>query len=280
MHELDKFVTSLSKEYDKGVHPKPNKAYNKLQRELKKVPRDDHERYDMLRKKLRQTPSKDQMDPGYIRVKYVRYADDFIVGIAGPVSLANIIKLRIETFLRENLQLEMNKSKTKLTHFTHHYIKFLGWLILNNRLHPKKMIRNKLGVRQRVVNRLIFHAPIKDLLDKRVLSGVMKWNRDGTFCGGTRLGRLVNWDHARIIRYFQQKIDGILNYYSFADNMGKLGWIVHRLKHSCALTLTLKFKLQNRGKAFKKFGSSLKDPDTGRRLSIPLTFKRKPRIQD
>ena len=117
----------------------------------------------------------------------------------------------------------------------------------------------------RVTSPISFHAPIKDLLKKRVKSGVMKWNRDGTFCGGTGLGRLVNWEHALIIRFYQQKIDGILNYYSFVDNFRELGWFVHALKYSCALTLRLKFKLPSVRRVFKKFGSSLKDPETGKR---------------
>lgn len=137
---------------------------------------------------------------------------------------------------------------------------------MNCRLLPKKMMRKKNGVWRRVTRPVSFHAPMKDLLNKRVQSGTIKWNKDGTFCGGTALKRLVNWEHSQILSYYQQKINGILNYYSFVDNKRKLGWIIHRLKHSCALTLTLKYKLQRCVKAYKKFGGNLKDPRTGKRL--------------
>jgi len=90
-----------------------------------------------------------------------------------------------------------------------------------------------------------------------------------TFCG-----RLINLDHADIIRFYNQKIHGILNYYSFVDNIKSLGQFVHGLKHSCALTLALKLKFRHRAKVFKKFGSTLRCPETKVELYIPKSFRR------
>ena len=47
-------------------------------------------------------------DPGYRRLKYVRYADDFLLGFHGPECEAETIKGRIGDFLRDHLKLELS----------------------------------------------------------------------------------------------------------------------------------------------------------------------------
>ena len=44
-------------------------------------------------------PSVDEMDEGYRRIKYVRYADDFIIGVIGSKSDCEAIKEDIKNFL-------------------------------------------------------------------------------------------------------------------------------------------------------------------------------------
>jgi hypothetical protein len=86
---------------------------------------------------------------------------------------------------------------------------------------------------------------------------------------GTARKSLVNLDHADIIRYFNSIVRGVINYYSFADNRSSLGSIVRLMQQSCALTLALKYKLRTMAKAFKKFGTLLKCPDTGTEFYLP-----------
>ncbi len=58
------------------------------------------------------------------RIYYVRYADEWVIGVEGPFQLAKKIKEDILTFLREELKLEQDK--TKITHLGIEYAKFLG----------------------------------------------------------------------------------------------------------------------------------------------------------
>ena len=51
------------------------------------------------------------MDPGYRRLKYIRYADDHILGFIGPKAEAEEIKARLAAFLRETLGLELNQPR-------------------------------------------------------------------------------------------------------------------------------------------------------------------------
>ena len=45
-----------------------------------------------LRQQLRSLPSGDPRDPGYRRLRYVRYADDHLLGFTGPKAEAEEIK--------------------------------------------------------------------------------------------------------------------------------------------------------------------------------------------
>ena len=67
------------------------------------------------------------MDPGYRRLKYLRYADDHILGFIGPKAEAEEIKARLAAFLRETLGLELNQAKTLITHARTQRARFLGY---------------------------------------------------------------------------------------------------------------------------------------------------------
>src|SRR5262249_10195017 len=78
----------------------------------------DREAVRVLRPQLRSLPYGDPGDPGYRRLRYVRYADDFLLGFAGPKHEAKTITSEIRTFLHEQLRLELSDSKTLITHAT------------------------------------------------------------------------------------------------------------------------------------------------------------------
>jgi len=78
---------------------------------------------------MRNLPYGDPMDPGYRRLRYLRYADDHILGFAGPKAEAEQIKAKLATFLRETLALELNQSKTLITHARTRAARFLGYEI-------------------------------------------------------------------------------------------------------------------------------------------------------
>lgn len=82
-----------------------------------------------LRQRLRRLPSGDPQDPGYRRLRYIRYADDHLLGFIGPKAEAEEIKQRLTTFLREDLKLELNEDKTLVTHARTTAARFLGYEI-------------------------------------------------------------------------------------------------------------------------------------------------------
>ena len=89
-------------------------------------------------------PSGDPRDPGYRRLRYCRYADDTLLGFAGPKAEAEEIKARLAAFLRDDLKLELSPDKTLITHARTQAARFLGYeiTVLHNdrkvtRRHPQ-----------------------------------------------------------------------------------------------------------------------------------------------
>ena len=118
LDRLDQYVEQqLLPEYNRGRRRRPNRAYevveNALARAWRHGDRQQARRLNLLRRRL---PSQDPNDPGYRRLRYVRYCDDWLLGFAGPKHEAEQIKSRIAAFLREELKLELSQSKTLITH--------------------------------------------------------------------------------------------------------------------------------------------------------------------
>ena len=106
----------LAKKLNKGKKKKVNPAYQKLEGKrfrLRQAKRYDEA--DEVLKEMRKLPSLNQMDSNYTRVKYMRYADDFVICIDGNKELAEQIKQDVTQFLQEKLKLELNAEKTLIT---------------------------------------------------------------------------------------------------------------------------------------------------------------------
>jgi len=68
-----------------------------------------------LEQQRRTLPSVDPYDPDYRRIRYCRYADDWLIGFIGPKEEAEEIKSKVGEFLNEHLKLELSKTKTLIT---------------------------------------------------------------------------------------------------------------------------------------------------------------------
>src|SRR5262249_780107 len=87
------------------------------------------EEWARLRKQLRYLPARDPHDPNYRRLRYTRYADDFLLGFSGPREEAEEIKVLIWGFLRGQMHLELSPEKTLVTHAQTDKAGFLGYEI-------------------------------------------------------------------------------------------------------------------------------------------------------
>jgi group II intron reverse transcriptase/maturase len=274
LHELDLYMDRLINLFHFGKRRKKNPEYRRFQYLMEKA-KGDSSQIKNLRKQRRKVNSKNPFDRDFKRLYYVRYVDDFVVGVIGSREDAVELEKKIRTFLKNELKLTLSSEKTLITHFSKQYITFLGTLIKGTWEREKKLAavkRKGVTRKERVTSRTVLKAPIKLLFEKATLNGFFK-KRNNEFAP-TYVGRCINLDHEDILLYYNSVIHGILNYYSFANNHKSLGSLIHGLKFSCARTLALKYKLRHASKVFRKFGTNLKKSrESEIALYIPNTFK-------
>lgn len=275
LHEFDLFMEGLKKSFCKGLRKRKTPVYRRIQYLLQQKNTFKFDEKRRLTKRLRSLPRKDFSDKNFRRLQYTRYADGFLVGITGTYEECVKIRHKIFDFLFDHLSLNLNLDKTQVTHLDKNNRKVFETIIWGNQETEKKMIFAKRGnkrLKVRSISKARLEVPIDSIFDKSVENGFFKRTKTGKFVP-TACRRVTHLDHSEILKFYNQKIRGILNYYSFADNKKSMGSFVHGLKHSCALTLALKLKLRRRAPVFKKFGKTLKCPNTKVELCIPNSFR-------
>jgi len=136
LHELDAFVESLRQKYEQGDRRRTNPEYQRIQNQrhrlIETAGGTQTREFRDLTRQLRAIPSGDTQDSDYIRVRYLRYADDWIVGVIGPRWLAEQIKDDIRQFLQDELKLELSHEKTLLRAFGNNESRSAAGLILTS----------------------------------------------------------------------------------------------------------------------------------------------------
>jgi group II intron reverse transcriptase/maturase len=218
LHRLDNFVEKvLIPEYNRGAERVKNPAYRKAQKALTLArERGDRVEARSLRQRLRSMPSKDLRDPRYRRLRYVRYADDTLLGFTGPKAEAEEIKQRLRQFLRDELRLELSEEKTLITHARTGAARFLGYEITVQ--HNDKAITNG----QRSSN-----ATVK----LRVPTAVIKAKCASYTQRGqpARRTRLMNRDDYTIVSIYGAEYRGVVQYYLLASDvyrLNRLNWVM------------------------------------------------------
>ena len=167
------------------------------------------------------------MDPGYRRLKYIRYADDHILGFTGPKAEAEEIKARLARFLRETLGLELNQQKTLITHARSQRARFLGYDIIVQ--HSGTKISNGL----RSANGKIALQVPPDVIRAQCA----RYRRHGKPWHRSRLQNLDDYD---IIRAYGAEYRGVVNYYLLAKDAWRLRTLRWNAETSMLKTLAAK----------------------------------------
>jgi group II intron reverse transcriptase/maturase len=262
MTPFDKWVEShLIPKYTKGKRKMANPAYTKMIRSGKVTDHSIHSLYSH--------------DQNYIRLHYVRYADDFIMGLNGPKIYCEQIVDECKTFLREKLKLSLNVEKTKITHSQLDSAKFLGYRVYKTKLSKMKISYNSKDKLTRRTTNTILDGPIDQIVEKLKERGYTK--KDGS---PTRNGRFINHPLYDIVEHYKMVERGILQYYKLANNYGRVAARVHYiLKYSCALTIASKMKLTTLRRVFNKYGKNLNIKNESGKVitSYPTVDYRRPK---
>jgi Type II intron maturase len=203
-------------------------------------------------------------------MKYIRYVDDFLVGIIGSKNECIKLRLKMKEFLEKELKMTLNTDKTKITHCSKDSALFLGYCIHITKPRKRPIKYNKNGILTRITPRPQLDGPIDRIVRRLREKGFANKSNNPT-----RNGNFIVLSLADLINHYKTIERGVLNYYGFANNYGRVAARVHYiLKYSCALTIASKMKLKTLSKVFSKYGGNLniKDGDGKIIANYPAVF--------
>jgi len=262
LDRLDQYVEqTLLPEYNRGEKRKDNPDYVRLNKLACYHRRQGHlDKVRELEKQYQQMPAMEVQDPDYRRLRYCRYADDWLLGFAGPIAEAREIKEKVAVFLRDHLRLELSEEKTLITHASTEAAKFLGYEIVAQ------------------------HEDSKHTDGKRSVNGVIALRVPAQFveekcaahmANGKPIHRpeLENEDDFTIVYDYQSKFRGYVQFYQLATNIGWLNKLQGIMGISLLKTLAHKHKTSV-GHMAKKYKQTVQLPQ-GPRKCFVVTIPRK-----
>lgn len=279
LDKFDKYMREYAESFDKGKKRRENPLHAKYSRKairLRKAIRDTTD--EGIKRELlsqlkdaeamtRKVSASMAMDSTYKRLKYIRYADDFLIGVIGSKEDCAKMKEDFTIYMRDKLKLELSEEKTLITN-AQESAKFLGYEISIRK--SEAMKRNKQGWLKRPFSgRIMLTLPIatvqKKLLELkamelRVINGKEIWY-------AMPRNYLTKEDPATICARYTTEIRGLYQYYRIADNISyagnKFGYI---MRYSFCKTLAKKLN-SSTAKVIRKYK---RDHD----LAIPYQTKK------
>jgi Reverse transcriptase (RNA-dependent DNA polymerase)/Type II intron maturase len=246
LDRLDKYVEqALLPNHNRKAERGYNPEYNHLRDRAKRLAKQGRSREaEQLRKRMRSMPSRDPNDPDFRRLRYIRYADDFLLGFIGKREEAEQIKRQLGEFMRDSLKLELSDSKTLITHGRTQAARFLGYEVVV--LYDD----TKQNPRGRAINGIIGLKVPADVVHAKC-APYQK--------GGKPIHRAerLNDDVFSIIAGYQLEFRGIAEYYRLAYNLStrldRLKWVMEQ-----SLTKTLASKLRmSVPKVYRRYQSTI-----------------------
>lgn len=245
LDELDKYMKELCDQYQGHV-----KAVNRKNNPLTLQLLRSGQRSRYLDLKI---PNKIYNEVGYRNLKYLRYADDFVIGVLGPHSMAMGIRDKVKDFLQEKLDIELSKEETKIIHVSKG-IPFLGYKFSRKTLLVKQIYHGKERVRKMTI-------PTLDVNMKRVIARLSEANfcmGDGTPKPAFCFLRLPQSETNQKVNYI---LRGLNEWWSIAGNRrAAVARVAYIIRYSVAKVYAAKFKLKTVATVFKIGGNSLAYP--------------------
>lgn len=278
LDKFDKYMKMYADKFNKGERRKVSSEYRRLNnkktrlaKKLKSVT-DESVRAGMIteiKATLAQTyvtPCHEPMDANYRRIQYVRYADDFLIGVIGSKSECQAIKADIKEFMTEQLGLELSDEKTLITN-AKDKAKFLGYEIF---VRSKAfMHKDSRGVMKRFGNgSVLLHVSMDTAKAKLLEYGALRIAKEGNqdIWKPKPRGFMIGNKVEDIVAQYNTEIRGFYNYYAIANNISTIGHSFgYIMEYSMYKTIAQKLNL-TMSQAKLKF---LKD----KKFIVPFTGK-------
>lgn len=267
LNELDLFIADYAKKFNRGSKRRINPAYKKpldVRRGKQEwLKRNEHRINEEQRKEvlsqikkinqyLKTIPYGDPMDEGYKRIVYVRYADDFLIGVIGSKADAEKVKVDVGEFICNTLHLEMSAEKTLITH-GNDFAQFLGYKITTSP--EQNSTRTKDGFTKRsYTGRIKLFVPKEKWIKRLISYGALKINlvEGKEVWEPTRRAGLMRLDDIEILNQYNAEIRGLYNYYRLAHNVTVLNGFLYVMKFSMYKTFAGKYRTSMR-KIIRKY---------------------------
>lgn len=255
LDKLDRYMEELKKRFDKGteraVYPETYELEKKrgvIAKKLRNTNSEEERRlltekiHEIDREKLTM-PYSDPFDTNFKRLQYVRYADDFLIGVIGSKEDAIAIKEKVKAFVAKTLNLELSDEKTLLTH-SEKRARFLGYDIYVRRSAATK--RNKTGRLCRHLNGTVCLEMPHELMRKKLIEygamtiektihGKDNWKAKARYY-------LKDNDDLEILDQYNSEIRGFRNYYRIANNAAHASSFGYIMQYSMFKTFATKYR--------------------------------------
>jgi group II intron reverse transcriptase/maturase len=273
LNELDVFMGGYAKSFNRGQKRNINPAYKKpldvrrgkeewLKRNTSKISGDKRAEIKAqigdINQYLRFVPYGDPMDSGYRRLVYVRYADDFLIGIIGSKEDAYQVKSDVGAFISGQIHLEMSAEKTLVTH-GNDFARFLGYNVTTST--EQNSTRMKTGYTKRsFTGRIKLYVPKEKWLKRLISYGALKINYDKDHGNKeiwepTRRPGLMRLEDIEILNQYNAEVRGLYNYYRLAHNATVLNGFLYVMKFSMYKTFAGKYRTSMR-KIIRKYSQN------------------------
>lgn len=269
LNELDEFMAKMKADFDRGEtrnrkvhkdHDKVRWAFRKAKKNLELAHTEENlKAFKEAQKVLLSTPHLDEMDEGYKRLQYNRYADDFLIAVTGSKKEAQDMKEKVRVFLKDSLNLTMSEEKTHITHSSEK-VRYLGYDIRVSRSQDAKRVAKK-GLQRVWYGKVQLYMPKEKWIAKLHEYSAFKIKKDGNGKEIWKLlhrGYLMLLDEVAIISRYNSEIRGLYNYYRLAINVSNLGKFHSIMRGSCLKTLAAKYN-SSVMKMYKKYRSEKGD---------------------
>lgn len=247
LDKLDQWMERFIAQETKGNYRRQNPDYAKARYRYRKALQNgsDPQTLKHLKIQRERLPSTDRYNPNFLRVNYVRYADDFLIGLIAPKAYALDLKQKIKGLLERELSLRLSDEKTKITHAADKDVTFLGYILCRGSGKLSKFPNNPFDPTLRV------YMNTEGILEKLRENGMCVKN-----AYPIGITRLLQESPQEIVKFGNQVLRGLLTQQHGCSNFYE-GWrIQYIVQYSIAKTLARKFDISLK-KVFARYGGSL-----------------------
>jgi hypothetical protein len=245
LNKLDLYVENeLIPKYSRGKKRAENKQYKKIYRQVRKNERlEDWREAKKCRKQLRKTSAGVSSDETFRRLRYIRYADDWLIGFIGSKKEAEIVKVEISEYLRVELKLQLNQEKTFITNARKGTARFLGYDV--HTAHNDAKLSNGFRALNGTISLRVPRDKLQAKKNLYMVNGKPVHRTEWT----------INSEFDIISRY-QSEYRGFAQYYLHAYNVRRVNSVKWIMERSLVKTLACKHQMSMK-QVYRKYQTTV-----------------------